>query len=716
MQKEFYLYYLDPTLIRGQKITILLETGYVYWQRNETERDESDIDPLTCFNTDVMMHSVEWLPQQNEAPPPIDVPHRVGIQALCQNMNFNVTSSNMADNPVYLFSVTNLNIYIYDTIFEGFEQGSPTQGGLKVNSFSFPKITIENCIFNDLKYNDIAFAQMAALLLSPAAVSLNIESFSIPWYARSLNIKPVKPNGHHVNIINTTFSNNVRAIGVTSDFRTADDFKLLITETKFLNNQAVNDGGAIYLNNGKNVSVDIKNSEFISNKAGVNPFDVDLSAVGVTISTYRPSVKAYGYKFLPDSILELDLEFFVALSGEFQNKSVFLSLRGHGGAISIKYANKFSIRKCQFTNNTASTFGGTIYAGNNANLDIHETSFISGEIPSTLTAGAIIHSYSTFLFLNDSSFRLLETPPELVSAFFHSGEDIKYSVRVQNIALNCPVNSQLRLQNTTNDVKQVEQNIDAPSEGLFFNELIYECELCRSGYYAFGAGLITHSHERVIDRYKRSLDNGTSDAVTLATLFAPPPPPPLPPPPPVPSLPGYTSTIVHHITYVHVICHECPYGGVCKRGIRAKAHNWGLETEGIVTFYKCPSGYCCLETECDTYNRCGNHRYGTLCSTCVPDFSEALFSTTCLPDEKCNQYWFIPVTVVMVLLYAMFLMYQNDLKDFLLGAPIGKRTFKRTITKWVKLKKVGKPDQQPRIIQVTEAMVSERGYNYCNYM
>ena len=57
----------------------------------------------------------------------------------------------MSDNPIFVLSVINLDVHIYDTAFEGNEQGSVVHGGLQVNSFCFPKMFVKNCTFSHSK-------------------------------------------------------------------------------------------------------------------------------------------------------------------------------------------------------------------------------------------------------------------------------------------------------------------------------------------------------------------------------------------------------------------------------------------------------------------------------------------------------------------------------------------------------------------------------------
>ena len=698
MDEKYYKYYFNPSIL---VLTLVndIQSGYLYWVIDGLG-DSAGIIPLTCFSTTIVLNNVTWSPQKNGIPPPVDI-SQLGVQAICQDINIAVTSSDMADNPIYLFSVTNLNINIYNSAFEGPEQGSLAQGGLKINSFCYPKMIVENSTFKNLKYSDIGFAQMASLIQHPAAVSIQVQNFGWPTKLPGINIATVEPYGYHMHIVNCTFAQNFRAVAVNSEFQFLDILKILVEGCDFLENQVGSDGGGIYMDKGKNISMEVLSSQFISNKAGVNPFDVELNVVGAAVFQLprNPNIKVYGYDMVSEGQMKLEVEFFLPTADHpFQNKSVFLNLRGSGGAISIQNADTFEIKDCLFVNNTASSFGGAIYAGNKVDLKIEQVVFISGHVPSTLTGGMILHSYSGNLYIFDTSFEVLHTSPNAVSALFHSGGEIRYSLTANNITVHCPINSRLKLQNMTNDLHQIKNNLLIPRKSLTLNELIYSCELCSEGYYSLSEGYIRHIVEEISSRKKREVDNSTSEA-----LFAPPPPPP---PPPVPPIRPASIIFSHEIFYTDVMCHICPYGGVCLNGIKAKANYWGMEVEGVVTFYSCPPGYCCSEPTCNIYNECKEHRIGTLCSKCEPGYSEALFSTTCLLDDQCNQYWLIPVTALLIFLYAMFLMHQNDPKDFVLGAPIGKNTFKRTVSKWTQSRKLRKLEQQPRILQVTQAKIS----------
>ncbi len=67
---------------------------------------------------------------------------------------------------------------------------------------------------------------------------------------------------------------------------------------------------------------------------------------------------------------------------------------------------------------------------------------------------------------------------------------------------------------------------------------------------------------------------------------------------------------------------------------------------------------------------------------CIAGYSEALFSTRCLQDSDCRDYWALPLVAMLALAYAAFLLFQKNLKDFMLAAPLGKRTFRKNIRQW----------------------------------
>ena len=79
-----------------QKYSIRIFFWTPYFQKSFLH---SPIVPLTWYNIFLSMYSVEWPPQNNESPPPIDEPLQLGIQSICQEINITMTSSHVSFPP-----------------------------------------------------------------------------------------------------------------------------------------------------------------------------------------------------------------------------------------------------------------------------------------------------------------------------------------------------------------------------------------------------------------------------------------------------------------------------------------------------------------------------------------------------------------------------------------------------------------------------------------
>ena len=117
-------------------------------------------------------------------------------------------------------------------------------------------------------------------------------------------------------------------------------------------------------------------------------------------------------------------------------------------------------------------------------------------------------------------------------------------------------------------------------------------------------------------------------------------------------------------------CYICPYGATCKHDLEAKPNFWGIQVHDEVEFHRCPPSYCCKKSPCGGYNVCHGNRAGILCGKCATNYSQALFSATCITSDKCGNYWFLLFVVGVVLLYATFLMFQGDFVAMLFTKPL----------------------------------------------
>ena len=472
MQERYYVYYLDDNVL---PLSLLddVQFGYSYWVRDESFREDFHEERLTCFLTSAVLHNVQWTPQRNDVPPGLNTLHQLGIQAICQDIYINVTSSSMADNPIFIVSVLNLDVNIFDTLFEGTAQGSAAQGGLQVNSFCFPKIHVEKTVFSHLKYNDLGFSHMAGLLKHPAAMMITI---SDSYFIKECRIV----HTYHIDICDSVFISNFRGLIVKSnlDHGIVNSFKLRIRRSIFQSNQVVNDGAGFFTDL-ENIRVNIEKCVFISNNAGVSPSDIDLIITGVPVGTDLPSV--HGYEKLSENSVKLDLQIFDTHEN-FRNESINLHIRGSGGAIYMSHAKNVLIEDCSFVNNTASYYGGAIYTGSNVVIFMKGTRFTTAIVSPTMVSGIMVKSHS-HLSVTNCSFRLLTPFVKNVSIFYHSREGIKHSISIQNISISCPRNSRLTASNTTIDIKDLSSPIF--SLKLSFNDVIYICETCPVGQYFY---------------------------------------------------------------------------------------------------------------------------------------------------------------------------------------------------------------------------------------
>ena len=119
-------------------------------------------------------------------------------------------------------------------------------------------------------------------------------------------------------------------------------------------------------------------------------------------------------------------------------------------------------------------------------------------------------------------------------------------------------------------------------------------------------------------------------------------------------------------------CLLCPYGGRCTKNLESLPNFWGYKKQNnppTIQFSRCPVGYCCQakvgRKGCVPYDKCNIGRYGRLCGTCLPGFTETLFTPLCRQSEKCKDYWFWPVAVIFVLGFSLYVIIEPDIPSML---------------------------------------------------
>ncbi len=238
------------------------------------------------------------------------------------------------------------------------------------------------------------------------------------------------------------------------------------------------------------------------------------------------------------------------------------------------------------------------------------------------------------------------------SVFFHEKEGFADSASVLNISVTCPINAQIRSHNVSLEILTRDDdhsghhgNDDA---GLYrsYKELWYDCISCGENTYSLAGGYFEYTaypHTHRPNNEARDSNGNSTQA----------------------------SSTPERLVFQQIDCHPCSFGGFCDGGnIYPKVHHWGIAKGGAVEFYACPMFYCCALPHCeDAFDACAENRVGTLCGRCAENYSEAMFSSVCLHNSRCHATWMFPVTFVLAFIYACFLLFQNDLKNFLVGQP-----------------------------------------------
>ena len=278
-----------------------------------------------------------------------------------------------------------------------------------------------------------------------------------------------------------------------------------------------------------------------------------------------------------------------------------------------------TFQRCIFRNNFAVEHSGHVYAAyGTGQVDFKDCIFSSTKMNVTVNS-TTLHK-STFLQsesegpINLKNTTLVsyaaQRSPYSVLDISHGG----YVHMDDNSNIQCPVGSQLLLDNATHFVYTEQNNSFCR---LNITVLRYSCQLCSPGFY--------------------SIQKGVSHGLTVNNT---------------------------------VKCLQCPFGANCiERNIAAEPNFWGYSTSSdplSLRFIVCPEHYCQKPTsESKGYNSCQGNRSGTLCGKCIQGYSETLFSAECHKNEKCNNYWFWILTVLLTSGLALYLLMKPPILGFL---------------------------------------------------
>ena len=123
------------------------------------------------------------------------------------------------------------------------------------------------------------------------------------------------------------------------------------------------------------------------------------------------------------------------------------------------------------------------------------------------------------------------------------------------------------------------------------------------------------------------------------------------------------------------ICQPCPYGGDCHSGgITEKPNYWGVRNGSELIFYHCHPTMClsCSSLECSdpTYSQCAANREGPMCTLCTPGYTEALFSSLCISNVVCKDYWIYLIFLMASLIYSIILIFHKDISEYFIAHSI----------------------------------------------
>ena len=422
---------------------------------------------------------------------------------------------------------------------------------------------------------------------------------------------------------------------------------------------------------GSNITVTIDNCQFLNNERGVTfigPFkwtrivnclfsnNIAMHAGAAILYLTAPASPSYvtnstfdtnaAGNFPPDKITSYG-ESFQVIGDEVRIYSKcckgVISFVGKGGAIRIQRGN-LALIDCTFMNNTARLLGGAVFVDRESKLVVDNTWFENSPVDIHAMQGDLVYSNGK-VTVKSARLNLL-TAANHVAMVRHSGDH--WSIEVMDISILCPVGYKLRVTNTSAyGVSPI-----GLKRSYQMDQLSYFCESCPRNKYSLDYGYMNFSLVFTELAYYTLLINGEK-------------------PPP-----GINGSYQYH----DIECMHCPYGGRCQQGIAAVPNFWGYISNSQVRFQHCPKGYCCSSTDCDGFSTCAKHRQGRLCGRCKSGFSEALFSAKCVRDELCDPTWLWPVAISSGFLYALFLLFQKDIRDLM-------------FMKWVKIKDIPFPSR-----------------------
>ena len=576
---------------------------------------------LPCSFVRLSLHHVEWDYENNDDTKNVFLDSLIkdGVQVICHNVSIEIMDSMLADKQLFVYAVNSLDFKFIRSTFVGLEEGRNLHGGIKLNSFVSPSVLIEDSSISTLLFSDFFYAIFSAQQYITAAMYVRIRAAmpdETPDPVPSCTIR------------NTNFTGNFRALNFEPNPNIR--YSCHVTGSKFTSNHVLTDGGAVVINGNAESLFEMTfiNCHFEENHAGSQELDFPEE---FPIKIHQnPGITITSFEETEEESLKIYMELQFHDGSEPVKEFVFLDVSGSGGALFVGTGSVHVVQSL-FVGNTAAMYGGAIHVVIHGNLKVSDSVFYSPNHDQELEDGTLMSSFGDSFILENVELNQVSSYASEASVFFHEKDGYADTAEILNISILCPVNSQINSHNVSLEILKGASG-DDNSPYLKYKELWYDCLSCETDTYSLAGGYFQYM---AYPNYQKS------------------------------------SMYSQEIIYDQIDCHDCSFGGYCADGnIYPKVHHWGVATDGAVIFYNCPSSYCCSQPVCEEpFDTCAPYRVGNLCGRCGTNYSEAMFSSACIPNENCHATWMFPVTCALAFIYAMFLLFQNDLKDFLVAQP-----------------------------------------------
>ncbi len=535
------------------------------------------------------------------------------INIICQNVTANILNSNLAHRKLQIMSNKIMDVFIDHSVFEGLRENEIKMGGIAV----------------------LAYATNAKVIIQNSAILRHTPSDPLPklsYRSQMVRGAPIYvwfiPPLANLNGSSEVMLNNVRCEHNTGAVSILGmHYLATIINCQFLNNWAPFEAAALFLFTDPGSKIIIENNIFVNNTSGGNLRDQSSKFQdikwGSQMCVYKLTVI--------NNALDISMGMTTpAFHGIFFNGTLTSQIKGTAGAILIKAGN-MTVRNCSFIGNIATRYGGSIKSSRDAFVKIEDCYFENSATKHMVEDGEVIYSEGALELVNVKI--KINVARSNASIIRHSGTED--NLFIKSMYIECPINYHLTHANSSDNPYKF------PVLGISkYRSAVYFCTECFNSYIN-DFGFINITFAEVMFK---------SGDLTLSQMYE------------------YSVSKEH-------ICHKCPYGAKCKEKLTAKIDFWGVEKGKEVDFYRCPKTYCCISENCSTFNECSGNRTGILCGDCVDGYSEALFSSKCIPNITCKDAWLLSLTLVVGALYAIFLLTQNDLKDQIINGPLGVESF-----------------------------------------